>query len=91
MKAQEFAARLRAAERAHEEELANKSERVNTRGGAADLLVQRMEKAYADRPEGTVERKWKVQNKHKLRKQAEAAEAEAAAKEQQQGEFVPDA
>jgi len=90
MKAQEFAARLRAAERAHEEEQANKSERVNTRGGAADLLVQRMEKAYADRPEGTEGRKWKVQNKHKLRRQAEAAEAEAEAKEKE-GEFVPDA
>lgn len=79
MQAAEFAARLRAAEKAHEAEQAAKKSGLQPTNSAGDLLAKRMERAYANRPEGAIDKKVKVANKHKLKKEADAEAARAQA------------
>jgi hypothetical protein len=75
MEAAQFAARLRAAERAYESEQA--ARRADPAGSATgtEMLARRMEKAYENRPEGSQDKKIRVANKNKIRKDAAAAEA----------------
>lgn len=72
MEAAQFAARMRAAERAHENEEAARQEGSQT---ASEMLARRMERAYESRPEGSSDKKIRVANKNKIRKDAAAAEA----------------
>lgn len=74
IQAAEFAARLRAAEKAHEAEQASKQSGLQNTGSASELFAKRMERAYANRSEDKEDKKFKVANKHKLRKEAEATE-----------------
>lgn len=75
VQAAEFAARLRAAEKAHEAEQNSKKNGFQATTSATDLLQKRMERAYANRSEDKVDKVVKVANKHKLKK---AADDEAA-------------
>lgn len=72
MEAAQFAARMRAAERAHESEEAARQEGSHT---ATEMLARRMERAYEGRAEGVQDKKIRVANKNKIRKDAAAAES----------------
>lgn len=78
IKAAEFAARLRAAERAHEDEQRIRREAgIQARTSAGQAFKERLEKA-AEGNTGAKERVWKVSNKNKLKKMAEEEERQSA-------------
>lgn len=88
IKAAEFAARLRAAERAHEDEQRIRREAgIQARTSAGQAFKERLEKA-AESSSGTKERVWKVSNKNKLKKMAEEEERLSAGAGVTPGESV---